>query len=268
MEGQKLIQRRCFYHITAFTIQNGALVLITDAPFCLNTLKGRRGEMNGIKNLLDKEVDIEISGKTYFTGLLIDAGLDILVLFNGQEYLYIPLMHLHNISERTIKSNEDLIDKPQNKMPFQNENETISYRKILNNAKGQFLEIFVTGNRSIHGYITSVLNDYVVFYSPVYKTIYISMQHLKWLIPYSSTLTPYTLSNSVLPVVPTNIPLARSFEEQLKKYEGRLLVFDLGDNPTKVGLVNSINNNIVNLTTAGGQTVFWKLTHLKTVHIP
>ncbi|NMD69896.1 DUF2642 domain-containing protein [Bacillus sp. DNRA2] len=224
--------------------------------------------MTGIKQLLGKEVEIEISGKTFFTGLLIDAGLDILVLFDGEEYLYIPLMHLHNISERTIKSNEESIEKPTNKMPFQNDEESISYRKILNNAKGQFLEVFVTGNRSIHGYITSVLNDYIVFYSPVYKTIFISMQHLKWLIPYSSTLTPYTLSNTVLPVVPSNIPLSRSFEEQLKKYEGKLLVFDLGDNPNKVGLVNSVKNNIVNLTTAGGHTFFWKLIHLKTVHIP
>ncbi|MGJ7921603.1 DUF2642 domain-containing protein [Neobacillus sp. LXY-4] len=224
--------------------------------------------MTSIKNLLGKEVEIEISGKTFFKGLLIDMGLDIIVLFNGEQYLYIPLMHLHNLSERTIKPNEENTEKPTMKMPFQNEQETISYRKILNNAKGQFLEIFVTGNRSIHGYITSVLNDYIVFYSPVYKTIFVSMQHLKWLIPYSTALTPYTLSNSVLPVVPSSIPLARSFEEQLKKYEGQLLVFDLGDNPDKVGLVKGISNNIVTLTTAGGQTIFWKLMHLKTVHIP
>jgi hypothetical protein len=224
--------------------------------------------MTGIKNFLGKEVELEVSGKTYFSGILIDLGLDILVLFNGLQYLYIPLMHLHNIKEREIKVNEEVIDRPTDKMPLLNEQESISYRKILTNAKGQFLEIFVTGNRSIHGYITSVLNDYIVFYSPVYKTIFISMQHLKWLIPYSSKLTPYTLSNKELPVVPSNIPLLRSLEEQLKKYEGHLLVFDLGDNPSKVGLVKGISNNIVELVTASGQTVYWKLIHLKTVHFP
>jgi hypothetical protein len=224
--------------------------------------------MAGIKNYIKKEVEIEISGKTYFSGILIDIGLDIIVLFDGLQYLYIPLMHLHNIKEREILGNEEGTEKPSDKMPFQNEHETISYRKILTNSKGQFLEIFVTGNRSIHGYITSVLNDYIVFYSPIYKTLFISMQHIKWLIPYSSKLTPYTLSNSALPVVPSSIPLSRSFEEQLKKYEGQLLVFDLGDNPIKVGLVKSISNNIVELVTAGGQTVYWKLMHLKTVHIP
>ena len=224
--------------------------------------------MTGIKNFLGKEVELEISGKTYFSGILIDLGLDILVLFNGLQYLYIPLMHLHNIKEREIKVNEEVIERPTDKMPLLNEQESISYRKILTNAKGQFLEIFVTGNRSIHGYITSVLNDYIVFYSPVYKTIFISMQHLKWLIPYSSKLTPYTLSNKELPVVPSNIPLLRSLEEQLKKHEGHLLVFDLGDNPSKIGLVKGISNNIVELVTASGQTVFWKLIHLKTVHFP
>ncbi|MGV3465153.1 MAG: DUF2642 domain-containing protein, partial [Heyndrickxia sp.] len=81
-------------------------------------------------------------------------------------------------------------------------------------------------------------------------------------------LTPYTLENKDLPVVPTNFPLARSFEEQLKKYEGKLLVFDLGDNPNKIGLVKRISNNIIELMTANGQKVFWKFIHIKTVHIP
>ena len=224
--------------------------------------------MNGMKKLLGTEVDIEISGKTTFSGILIDIGLDIIVLFDGEEYLYIPLMHLHNIREREMKFNEEGTPQPTSSMPLQNEKEAISYRKILTNAKGQFLEIFVTGNKSIHGYITSVLNDYIVFYSPVYKTLFISMQHLKWLIPYTNQLTPYLLNNTDLPVVPSTIPLARSFDEQLKKFEGHLLVFDQGDHPNKVGVLKSIVNNIVEIVNADGTRIFWKLIHLKTVHIP
>ncbi|RFU66188.1 DUF2642 domain-containing protein [Peribacillus saganii] len=222
--------------------------------------------MTGLKSFLGKDVEVEISGKTYFSGILIDMGLDILVLFNGRKYLYIPLLHLHNIKEREVRGHEEQTEKPTNTMPFQNEKETISYRKILTNAKGQFVEIFVTGNMSIHGYITNVLNDYIVFYSPVFKTLCISMQHLKWLTPYTNNLTPYTLNNADLPVVPANMPLARSFEEQLKKFEGHLLVFDLGHDPNKVGLLKNINNNIAELVNAEGKTIFWKLMHLKTVH--
>lgn len=224
--------------------------------------------MNGLKNLCGKEVELEISGKTAFFGILIDAGLDILVLFDGQDYHYIPMLHLHNIREREMKYYDDGTPQPSETMPFLQETEEISYRKILTNAKGQFLEVFVTGNKSIHGYITSVLNDYIVFYSPVYKNLFISMQHLKRLTPYSKQLTPYILSNKELPVVPAAIPLARSFDEQLKKYENQLLVFDLGDHPNKVGVLKGISNSIVELINAQGHKTYWKLNHLKTMHIP
>ena len=94
------------------------------------------------------------------------------------------------------------------------------------------------------------------------------MHHIKWLIPYTSNLTPYTLDNANLPIVPSNIPLARTFEEQLKKYTDQLLVFDFGDVPDKIGLVKSISNNIIEIITAEGITVYWKLAHLKSVHLP
>ncbi|WP_075981153.1 DUF2642 domain-containing protein [Bacillus massilinigeriensis] len=223
------------------------------------------GEVQGIASFLGKEVEVEISGRTYFTGILIDIGLDILVLYDGQKFLYIPFLHLHNIKEKIIK---EINEKPPEAVPLQFEKESISYRKILMNAKGQFIEIFVTGNRSIHGYITSVLNDYVVFYSPVYKRVLISMQHLKWLTPYFNQLTPYTLNTEELPIVPSTLPLARSFEDELKKYKNQLIVFDLGDNPDKVGLMKNVSNNIVELVLADGQTVYWKLLHLKTVNFP
>jgi hypothetical protein len=222
--------------------------------------------MNVLKTLLGKEVDLEISGGLIFNGILIDYGLDIIVIFNGVKFLYIPLVHVHNMRE---KAEPEIFEDPPDKLPIQKLDETnLSYRKTLNNAKGQFLEIFVTGNRSIHGYITNVMTDYVVFYSPVYKTMFISMQHLKWLTPYNTQLTPYTLSKENLPVVPSGIPVLRTFDEQLQKYVGQLVVFVMGDNPDKVGLLKEIHNNIVSLITADGNLVIWKLYHLKTVHIP
>jgi hypothetical protein len=226
-----------------------------------------RGDyMNEMNKLMGKEILMEISGKTYLTGILIDIGLDLSVIYNGQQFLYIPMMHMH-----TIKMNPEpeISGETPLETPIQKSTDaSLSYRKILNNAKGRFLEIFVTGNRSIHGYITNVLNDYISFYSPVYKTVLISMQHLKWFTPYSSQLTPYTLDNESLPVVPSTIPLARSFDEQLQKYQGQLVVFDLGDHPDKVGLLKNINNNIIELINAKGESIFWKQYHLKTVHLP
>lgn len=221
--------------------------------------------MKNLQSLIGKCVELEVSGKAKLVGKLIDVGLDIIVINNGKDYLYIPLLHIHNIQENTDPDSE--IYHLSEELLF-DDNEMISYRNTLVNAKGRFVEIYVTGNKSIHGYVTAVLNDYFVFYSPVYKSMFISINHLKWLTPYQTDITPYTLSNEVLPVKPTNIPLQRSLDDQLKKFEGKLVVFDLGDHPKKIGLLKQVQNNILELVTASGETIFWKLTHIKSIHLP
>ena len=222
--------------------------------------------LHSLNSLIGKQVELEVSGKVLLEGILVDVGLDILVIYNGKEYLYIPHLHIHNIKLCTNPRTE--LADVDTESPLYDEDEMISYRKTLINAKGRFVEIYVTGNKSIHGYITAILNDYFVFYSPVYKTMFISLNHLKWLTPYQTNITPYTLGNEVLPVKPTDIPLQMSLEEQLKKLEGKLTVFDLGDHPMKVGLLKQVQNNIIELVTASGESVFWKLMHVKTIHLP
>lgn len=221
--------------------------------------------MRVLEQFVGKQVIVEISGNTVCEGRLIDLGLDLLVLANDQKFFYIPLVHVQNVifdaessGERTEPSNASI--------DYQTEN--LSFRKILTNAKGRFVEIYVTGNKTIHGYLTSIMNDYFVFYSPVYKTMFVSMNHLKWLIPYQSNLTPYSLNSQLLPVSPTQITLSKSFEEQCKKLEGKLVVFDLGDHTNKMGLLQKADNNFVELINAEGDRVGWNLQHLKTVYMP
>lgn len=221
--------------------------------------------MDQLKTLLGKQVRVEVSGGTIVQGVLVDVGADIVVVYTGKEYLYIPYLHIHHIKLHVDPANQ--ITSPFPEIPLQEET-NISYRKTLVNAKGRFVEIYVIGNKTIHGYITSVLNDYFVFYSPVYKTMFISLQHLKWLIPYQKSITPYTLGNDLLPVQPTTLALQRSLEEQLKKTEGQLVIFDIGDHPMKIGLLKQVQNNMVELVTANGESVYWKIHHLKIVHFP
>ncbi len=221
--------------------------------------------MNNIMTLLGKQIEVKISGEDFFEGLLIDFGQDILVLFNGRQFLYIPLLHVHSI-KLSDKKNQ-IIDSPT-EQSFTGEIESISYRKALINAKGMFIEIYATGNISFHGYILNILNDYLIFYSPVYKIIFIPLNHVKWLTPYNHNITPYTLDNKALPVKPSNISFSRTLEEQLKKLEGELVVFDGGKDPMKVGLLKEIENNLIELVIANGETVFLKQNHIKSVHLP
>ncbi|KHD86840.1 hypothetical protein [Heyndrickxia ginsengihumi] len=218
----------------------------------------------GIEHLLNKEVEIEITGKIICTGILVDTGTDILVLFDGNEYVYIPIVHLHKIKEFSAKDRQ--VDFPKFKETLGN-NEPISYRKILINGKGKFVKIKLSETITLHGYIVNVLNDYILFYSPIYQVILISMQHVKWLIPYPPLQTPYGLTNKTFPIKPLNNPLARSFEEQLKKYEGDLVVFNMEASSDKAGVLKNIQNNIVEIQNASGEKVFRKLSHLKCVSL-
>lgn len=218
--------------------------------------------------LLDKQVELEISGKVApIRGKLIEFGQDILVLHNGTQFLYIPLIHLQQLRLSTHKEEaEEIYEVPE--MPFEPYNEPVSYRKILMNAKGMFSEIYITGNQSIHGYLTTVMNDFFVFYSPVYHTVIISLHHMKYLIPYSPNVTPYTLTSEQFPLKPSPLTLARTFDQQLRKLIGEFVVLDLGENSNKIGVLKNVDQSMIELATVSGNPVFLHFDHVKTVHIP
>lgn len=221
--------------------------------------------MSALLQFMQKQVEVEISGGKYCRGKLIDLGLDLLVLHDEKQYYYIPMIHVQNVRAalKIVAEVETLAGEP----PIDYQAESLSYRKILNNAKGRFVKIHVSG-LTVHGYLTSIMSDYFVFHSPVYKTMFVSMHHLKWLIPYEDKHTLYTLSNQSLPVQPMNTSLSRTFEEQCKKLEGNIVVLDLGNHHQKTGLLQSVDNQIIELVNAEGETICWGLQHIKIVYVP
>ena len=68
--------------------------------------------------------------------------------------------------------------------------------------------------------------------------------------------------------MPVSTPLARSFDEQLKKFENQLVIIDGGENTEKIGLLQKVRNNKVILITAEGETVYRNLEHIKTIQLP
>jgi hypothetical protein len=110
------------------------------------------------------------------------------------------------------------------------------------------------------------MNNHFVFYSPVFKTVFISMDHVKWLIPYPDHSSPYSINNQTLPAAPASIPLARSFEDQCKKLENQLVVIDGGDSSEKIGLLQKVLNNQLTLITAESDIVYRNLEHVKMIH--
>ena len=106
------------------------------------------------------------------------------------------------------------------------------------------------------------------FYSPVYKTVYISLKHLKWLIPYKENQVPYALNKNELPVNPLNITLARTFEEQLIKMAGKIMVFDLGEESNKIGKMAKIDEGHIEISKARDAKMYVNIQHVKSVHCP
>lgn len=218
--------------------------------------------MLAFQSFINRSVKVEISGKELLFGKLLDVGNDLIVIYDGNNFIYIPFTHIQHFS--TTQEDENDYSQ-QGEAPF-DPNTTLSLRSIFSNAKGLFTEIKVAGNQSIHGYITSVQSDYLIFYSPVYKTMYIPINHLKWLIPYQNSQTPYALEKSMLPTNPSNLTIARSFSVQLKKLIGKIVVFDLGTVKEKIGQLRSIDNNFIELVTAKQDVVYLNLNHILSVH--
>ena len=218
-------------------------------------------------DLIGKTIEVEISRDIFLKGTLLDSGLDIIVMYDdkNQHFLYIPIVHVQQLKE-TILDKEDPSYQPPSERPI--ETDLISFRKALMIAKGLFVQVYVTGNKSIHGYLTSIMNDYFVFHSPVYKTMFIAMKHVKWLIPYPPNATPYSLNHEDLPLMPVSTPLARSFDEQLKKFENQLVIIDGGENTEQIGLLQKVRNNKVILITAEREMVYRNIEHIKTIQLP
>jgi hypothetical protein len=91
--------------------------------------------MIDLRTLIGKQVDVEVSGKNECKGILIDAGLDILVIYNGKQHLYIPLGNLQNLE---LSSSPDDTIGNSYQAPLDPQTESVSYRKILDQARGLF----------------------------------------------------------------------------------------------------------------------------------
>ena len=122
-----------------------------------------------IQSLVKQVVQIEVSGKKLINGTVIDLGSDMIVLFNGKDFVYIPLNHIQSF--KVDFDNENEIEDPKEfpSITTEENKENLSFGEVLTQAKGKYVEIYVTGGQPLHGYITSIMNNYFVFQSPFIK---------------------------------------------------------------------------------------------------
>lgn len=222
--------------------------------------------MINLDALLGQTVYAELAGKVCKTGYLIDYGDDLFVLYDGRQYVYIPFLHTQLLTRNTV---EDIVIQPPDQAQIGNQSPKITLREMLTNATGQFLELWATGRQPLHGTLAHLQDDFLVFESPVYKTMYVSLDHLKWFIPFASTHLPYA---TPLPQATSTVDVSQlppTFEEQVQRLVGSLVVFDAGEMTEKIGTLMQVNpNGMLELITATGEKMYLNLHHLKTIHAP
>ncbi len=143
-----------------------------------------------------------------------------------------------------------------------------SLRKILTYARGLFSEVYFSSGRPIYGYVSSVMNDYFIFCSPVYHTVAVSLQHLKYISPCPATAAPYNLSPGQFTPRPSPVTLARTFEMQLRKLEGELIIFNLGMLPGETGVLATAGEQMLELTGEDGVSSYIPYEQIQSVHVP
>jgi len=217
--------------------------------------------MNNLSQYTGQMIEIGLSAKKTITGKLVEYGSDILVVYNGRIFYYIPFMHIIFIKKSDSTENEDFSLAPS---PIEKDSNQTTLSKILTNAKGKFVELYITGNHSVYGYITHIKKDYIAFYSPAFKTIFVPIGHLKWLIPYLDK-TPFRV-NVEPHFISSDLIISDTFEEQLKKLMGEVVILDLGVNPYKIGMIKNVEKNMVELITGDGQMLYLNLLHIKSLH--
>lgn len=218
-----------------------------------------------IQSLLKEYVQIEVSGKKVLKGTLIDVGTDIIVIFNGTDYMYIPINHIHSYC--TLKKNEldTFVPIESSSIKTGGNNHELSLLVTLHQAQGKSTEIYLIDDQPLHGYITQIMDDYFEFYSPIYKTMYISTKHLKWLIPYPTNECPYGLNNPNAQPLVTEFSV-NTFKNEIEKFIDKLIVFNIGGSKSHIGTIKNVEEQVVELEAARAVKDYINIDHIKTIH--
>ena len=212
-----------------------------------------------------KFVTVNLVGEKAFRGDILDSGIDIIVLFNGEEFIYIPIYHIETIAADT----PDTDYAQHSQLPSINLNlsqNSLSLDDVLKEAKGIYQEISISTKKSLHGTILEVLDDYIVFYSPIYKTVYIPKKHLKWLIPYSTNEQPYGLSDAEFYRQYYKQDFKANFIQQLEDLSNKLVVLNLDNKKHHTGRIKNISNAMIELQTVKMKSVYVNIEHIQTIH--
>ncbi|NQX67710.1 hypothetical protein HQN90_16440 [Paenibacillus alba] len=210
---------------------------------------------------IGKLVHIELLGDRDKMGYLIDAGTDIIVIYMDKKYVYLPITHIKNIELNTEgNANQDAPPDPISQTGH------INFVDVLHTAVDRFVEIYLSDHQTLHGYVKFIAQDYLVFYSALYPKLYIPIIHIKWISPYESHQTPYSMNQKKWTTDTADssldtLPL--TFEQVLKGLEGEMICLDAGLHASQIGLLEKMNDSFIELVTADENKLHFNVQHIR-----
>lgn len=210
-------------------------------------------------------IRLELIGKREVSGILVDLGSDVLVLRKQDEFYYIPLFHIREIRLLSKEEADSIIQFAAILSPPLADK--LSLTEVLRAAeKGIFVELNVTTNQPVHGHITHAMDDYIVFFSPIYQTMIIPFKHIKWLIPYPASTHPYGFSQSIRqePNAPVKL-FARTFDKQIESMSGAFITCNIGDKESVSGKLIHKEMDFLDIMTVKEQDIHVNVHHIKSI---
>ena len=207
---------------------------------------------------LGQRIEFDVSGDGKHSGSLVDVGTDIIVVYKESKFYYFPLNHVRHLTHQPNAEGDSSVPE----LTF---TEKISYQTILQNAKGFFCEICLSGHQKMDGYMADVKTDYFVFVTPLGKTILIPQFHLKWISPFANNAMPYSLSLGQVALQPQQTSFAPTFAEQLKQEEGRIITLDEGLIDSMTGLLQKFEDRILEIVDVDEKKHYFHVQHVKNV---
>ena len=220
-----------------------------------------------IQGLVQEIVRFEITGKKMVSGTLIDVGSDMIVLFNGMDFMYIPLDHIRNFE--TDRDNENNVQAPT-ELPsivaVDNQDE-LSFEKVLGTSERETSRDFCV-RPSIFAW-----NDHS-HYEQLHCLPIPHLQndvHIPKIISNGSFPSPRAINymgrntTSFSPQA-TNETFASSFDKQVEKYINKFVVLNINERESFIGIINNVEDQIVSFNQQKHPPVYLNMRHIKTFH--
>ncbi|SDS13164.1 hypothetical protein SAMN05444162_0804 [Paenibacillaceae bacterium GAS479] len=214
-----------------------------------------------VKNVwLHRRVKIQLEGWET-EGILKVWHRDLLVLIDegSRREVFIPL---HQVKDMGMLAPAESIGLTETAATAYS-----GYRSALMAAKGVFSEARLSASHVLHGYLAGLMNDFVIFCTPLHGAVLIPFQHLQALSLYSPGMSPYRLSPEQFPLRPLSLGLARQFEQQLIRLEGEVAVICRGVLPDVAGVLGHVEEGFVFMTGADGQQLMLPLSAIHALFI-